>query len=205
VQAFSFCTMRLRSQQNNQTVTETFSVRSQSVSLRRFFSRRARTTTSMSVPRLVSSVEVTLRAATRGAIQPFEPVTQKGEPSQRAVWFGGGSLLVACIEALCALLLAISKLGVLLALASFLSSVIISRFHADRVRVPVLGLAFLAALINLFVLWNWRQLRNAKAAAWRKRRLTARQRWQIASVLITSTATITLVVGEFWIHPVHLF
>src|SRR5438270_12093307 len=92
------------------------------------------------------------------------------ESIPRAAWLGTGSLFAACIEALCALLLAISKLGILLAFTSFLSTVIISRFHDDRVRVPVLGLALFAALANLFVLRNWQRLRNAPAAAWRRRR-----------------------------------
>ena len=146
-----------------------------------------------------------LGTTTRDRVDPDEASRERYKPISRAAWLGTGSLFVACIEALCALLLAISKLGILLAFTSFLSTVIISRFHDDRLRVPVLGLALFAALINLFVLWNWQRLRNAPAAAWRKRPLTLRQRWQLAAVLFTSIATVVLVLGEFWIHPVHLF
>jgi hypothetical protein len=117
---------------------------------------------------------------------------------------GSGSLMVASIEALCAFLLVLSKFGLLVAFTSFLSSVIISRYHADWVRVPVLSAAFVSAAINVFVLWNWNRLRKAPAAAWRKRRLSVRQQWRVAVVIVTSVATIALVVAEFCIHPIHL-
>ncbi len=116
---------------------------------------------------------------------------------------GGGSLVAAATEAICACFVALSKLGILVAFTSFLSTVIVSRFHADRVRVPVLAVAFVGAVANLLLLWNRQRLRNLPAAAWRKRPLTPRQRWRIGVLIGMSVVTIALVVAEFWIHPVH--
>lgn len=145
-----------------------------------------------------------MESATQVASQDAMGYTESSEPVQRAVWLGSGSLMVASIEALCAFLLVLSKFGLLVAFTSFLSSVIISRYHADWVRVPVLSAAFVSAAINVFVLWNWNRLRKAPAAAWRKRRLSVRQQWRVAVVIVTSVATIALVVAEFCIHPIHL-
>ena len=114
----------------------------------------------------------------------------------------GSSFSLALIEAVCVLFLSVSKFGILLGVAAFMSAEIASPFHADRVRVPLLGLAFIGAVANLFLLWNAHRLRNAATAAWRKRALTASQRRRIIFLVALSLLTILLVVGEFWIHPI---
>lgn len=118
---------------------------------------------------------------------------------------GGSSLCAAAIEAICAFFVAFSKLGILVAFTSFLSTVIVSRFHANNVRIPVLAVALVGAFFNLAVLWNRQRLRNRASALWRKRPLTARQQWRIATLIGMSAITIVLVIAEFWIHPVHRF
>ncbi len=132
--------------------------------------------------------------------------TETSSPELRGgALLGGGSLAAASIEAICTFFVALSKLGILVGFTSFLSTVIVSRFHADWVRVPVLGVALAGAVLNLVVLRNRMKLRNAPAAAWRKRPLTRAERWRIAGVIVMSTVTIALVVGEFWLHPFHGF
>jgi hypothetical protein len=118
---------------------------------------------------------------------------------------GGGSLAAAGIEAICTFFVTLSKLGVLAGFTALLSELIASKFHANIVRVPVLGLATAGAMLNLVVLWNRMRLRNAPAAAWRKRPLRRRERWKIGLVIAMSVMTIGLVIGEFVIHPFHGF
>ena len=114
----------------------------------------------------------------------------------------GSSLSLALIESVCVVFLGLSKFGILIGLAAFMSAEIASPFHADRVRVPLLGLAFAGSLANLFLLWNAQHLRNASAAAWRKRPLTSSERRRIVFLVALSVLTILLVAGEFWIHPI---
>src|SRR5437899_1161944 len=91
-------------------------------------------------------------------------------------WLAGGSFSLALIESVCVFFLGLSKFGILIGLASFMSAEIASPLHADRVRVPLLGLAFAGSFANLFLLWNAHHLRAAPTAAWRKRPLTSSQR-----------------------------
>jgi hypothetical protein len=131
--------------------------------------------------------------------------TQESQPEKRlgSTTLASVSLLVASLETICAFFVAASKLGILIAFTSFLSTVIISRYHADRVRIPVLATAFLGATVNLLVLWNRQRLRRAPSAAWRTKPLSGRQRRRNWVLLSASAVTILLIVAEFWIHPIH--
>jgi len=113
-----------------------------------------------------------------------------------------GSFALAALEAVCVFFIGLSKLGILIGVAAFMSAEIASPFHADRIRVPLLGLASTGAVVNLFILWNAHRLRSAPAAGWRKRPLSASQRRRIVFLVTLSVVTILLVVGEFWIHPI---
>jgi hypothetical protein len=148
----------------------------------------------------ISVDDVTVESV-NGTDHAASEANQRGTARQSGL-LAGGSLSLALIEALCVLFLGVSKFGILIGLASFMSAEIASPFHADRIRVPLLGAALIGAVANLFLLWNAQRLRNASAAAWRKRPLTASQRRRIVFVIAISVVTILLVVGEFWIHPI---
>lgn len=134
---------------------------------------------------------------------PLQSESPIKTPQAGSVWLGSGSVAIASIEAICTFFLAASKLGILVGFTSFLSTVIVSRYHADRVRVPVLALALAGAITNLVVLWNQRRLRNRPSSVWRMRPTTARQRRRTWFLVGLALAAIALIVGEFWIHPVH--
>ena len=134
----------------------------------------------------------------------FIPEREKPDIApQGSAWLGSGSLGIASIEAICTFFVAASKVGILVGFTSFLSTVIVSRFHADRVRIPVLILALSGAAANLLVVWNGSRLRRRSSAAWRIKPITARQRRRSLLLIGLSVLTILLVLGEFWIHPVH--
>src|SRR6266852_4558119 len=97
-----------------------------------------------------------------------EPVSRAGrspsEPKRSGIvthtgLLAGSSLALALIEAVCVLFLSVSKFGILIGLAAFMSAEIASPFHADRIRVPLLALAFAGAVANLFLLRNAQRLR----------------------------------------------
>jgi hypothetical protein len=122
-----------------------------------------------------------------------------------STFLGCGSLLAASLETICTAFVALSKLGILTAFTSFLGTIIVSRYHADRIRVPVLALAFLGATLNLLVLWNRQRLRNRPSAAWRIRPLRVRERWRTRVLVAVSVVTMFLIAAEFLIHPIRGF
>lgn len=114
-----------------------------------------------------------------------------------------GAFFLAAIEAGCAALIAINGVSVALGLGAVGAAAAVNGvpfFHSDVVRVPILALATIAALGNLYVLWNGWRLRHAVAASWRYRPLTAVQRRRHRFVLATSCVTLLIVLAELIAH-----
>ncbi|HJX84422.1 MAG TPA: hypothetical protein VJ723_08780, partial [Candidatus Angelobacter sp.] len=78
-----------------------------------------------------------------------------------------GALALAVLEALCVFSVAMARAGFVLGGSAAVVASWANFFHRDIFRIPALLLATAGALINLYLLWNARRLRNAPAAAWR--------------------------------------
>jgi hypothetical protein len=111
-----------------------------------------------------------------------------------------GLLTLAVIEAFCIFFVILAKTGLVVGgLAAF--AVGWARYlHRDIIRVPVLLVAIAGAGLNLYLLWKRQQLRNAPAAAWRKKALTKRERFRIALVLSLSILTLAFASCEIYLH-----
>src|SRR6266567_2795467 len=74
-------------------------------------------------------------------------------------------------------------------------------FHQDAIRIPMMLLAFLGAVINLYVVWKVRRLRSRPASQWRQQPVTRKklnsERFQIA----LSILTLLLLAAEWVTHP----
>lgn len=114
------------------------------------------------------------------------------------------AVILALLQSACSAVLAISGIRVLLglgALAVASGTYAPARgLHMDAIRIPMLALATIAALINLYVLFRVWRLRS-RAGNWRKREVTPKEkrseRWQFALAIVT-----LLLVGlEVWTHP----
>jgi hypothetical protein len=73
--------------------------------------------------------------------------------------------------------------------------------HQDMLRRPMVIFAVLGAIVNLFVVWQVRRLRNRPSAQWRLNEKTLKsklrqERWQIG----LAELTLVLVVVEEWLH-----
>src|SRR6266852_2652352 len=113
-----------------------------------------------------------------------------------------GALALAVLEALCVFAVAMARAGFVLGGSSAVVASWANFFHRDIFRIPALLLATVGALINLYLLWNARRLRNAPAAAWRKRPRTSRERWRIGLVFWLSVLTLATVAAEVYFHRV---
>jgi hypothetical protein len=110
----------------------------------------------------------------------------------------------AILQSVCALALALGSVGALVGLSlltafSGLMRVAVS-FHADWIRLPMIGLALVGALLNLWVLSRLRRLRANPASAWRRSEADPKDLRREKIQLAVALLTIMLVVLEAGLH-----
>lgn len=130
----------------------------------------------------------------KGFPQVAEDLEQNHVPLKRS-W---GAFFLATIEAACLIVVTAGRTGIALSAISASVTSWIAFLHRDIFRIPALLLAIIGSMINLWILWRSHRLRNAPSAAWRKRSLTAKERWRISIVLVLSV--LTLFTAAFEIH-----
>jgi hypothetical protein len=115
------------------------------------------------------------------------------------------AIVFAILQSACTAVMAISGVRVAIGLGALAAAAGIHApargFHQDAIRIPMMLFAFLGAVLNLFVVWKVRSLRNKPAAQWRQKPLTKRklnsERFQIA----LSILTLLLLAVEWITHP----
>ena len=115
------------------------------------------------------------------------------------------SIVFAILQSACTAVIAISGVRVAIGLSALAAAAGIHApahgFHQDAIRIPMMVLAYLGAVMNLFVIWKVRSLRSKPAAQWRQQPLTKKklnsERFQIA----LSVLTLLLLAAEWITHP----
>jgi hypothetical protein len=115
------------------------------------------------------------------------------------------SIIFAILQSACTAVIAISGVRVAIGLSALAAAAGIHAhahgFHQDAIRIPMMALALLGSLINLYVIWKVRHLRSKPAAQWRQQRITKKkinsERFQIA----LSILTLILLAAEWITHP----
>jgi hypothetical protein len=115
------------------------------------------------------------------------------------------SIVFAILQSACTAVIAISGLRVAIGLSALAAAAGIHApahgFHQDAIRIPMMTLAFLGAVINLYVVWKVRHLRSRPASQWRQQPVTKKklnsERFQIA----LSVLTLLLLAAEWITHP----
>src|SRR5437879_12560975 len=86
------------------------------------------------------------------------------------------SIVFAILQSACTAVIAISGLRVAIGLSALAAAAGIHApvrgFHQDAIRIPMMVLAFLGAVINLYVVGKVRRLRSRPAAQWRQQTVT---------------------------------
>jgi len=122
-----------------------------------------------------------------------------GRPDQRQVLLGSGSLVLAAIEAICVFFVSANGLIVLVGGATIGLAQGAAFIHAAAIRLPILAVATLGALLNLWLLFNAWNLRRAGSAMWRIKPLTLKEQRRI--ILIAAMSIVTLLVAsELYLH-----
>ena len=117
-------------------------------------------------------------------------------------WSG---IVFALLQSACTAVIAISGLRVAIGLSALAAAAGIHApahgFHQDAIRIPMMVLAFLGAVLNLYVIGKVRRLRSRPASQWRQQPVTKKklnsERFQIA----LSVLTLLLLAAEWITHP----
>jgi hypothetical protein len=114
------------------------------------------------------------------------------------------SFVFALLQSACTAILTISGLRVAIGLGALASAVATTQpakhFHQDAIRIPMLALAVVGSVLNLYVLWHVRRLRNRPAAQWRVKPLSAARQRSERFQFWLSIATLVLVAAEWFTH-----
>jgi len=118
-------------------------------------------------------------------------------------WSG---IVFALLQSACTAVIAISGLRVAIGLSALAAAAGIHApahgFHQDAIRIPMMVLAFLGAVLNLYVVGKVRRLRSRPASQWRQQPVTKKklnsERFQIA----LSVLTLLLLAAEWITHPI---
>ena len=114
------------------------------------------------------------------------------------------SFFFALLQSICAAVVAVNGLRLAIGIGSLAlttgAGAAMVRFHADRIRLPMLAVALVGSLLNLAILWHVRYLRRRPASQWRQRPLTQRQVRMERLQLILSLSTLVLIGIEEYLH-----
>jgi hypothetical protein len=115
------------------------------------------------------------------------------------------SLIIAVLQSLCTAVLAVSGIRVLIGLTALAaaagSSAPAKGYHSDAIRIPMMAMALLGSLLNLYLVWHIRRLRHRPAARWRLAPVSAKKLASERLQIILSILTLLLLAAEWITHP----
>jgi hypothetical protein len=139
---------------------------------------------------------------------PALPAIAGSAPVKLLSW---SSLVIALLQSACTAVIAISGIRVAIGLTALAAAAGFDTpakgFHSDAIRIPMMIVALGGALLNLYLVWHIRRLRNRPAAQWRRVPLTAKklasERLQIGLSVLTLLLLVTEWISHPMIHRVH--
>lgn len=117
------------------------------------------------------------------------------------------SLFFVLVQSACTAVMAISGVRVVIGLGALAAATVgidgpAKGYHENAIRIPMLVLAAVGSVVNLYVIWRIRSLRARAASAWRVKEATPKQvrseRVQIALAYLT----LVLVASESVLHHI---
>jgi hypothetical protein len=112
-----------------------------------------------------------------------------------------GSLPILLFETGCAIFVFANRISILTTGAATGLVLQASWLHSERVRLPLLALATIGSVFNLFVLRNARRLSRKPEAQWRIKPLRFRDKLRNGIVFSASVLTLFMVISELVLHP----
>ncbi len=125
--------------------------------------------------------------------------------SARLKLLGWSGILFAILQSACTAVIAISGVRVAIGLSALAAAAGIHHpargFHQDAIRIPMMLFALFGSLINLFVIWKIRSLRNKPASQWRQKPVSAQKLTSERFQNVLSVLTLVLLAAEWITHP----
>jgi ABC-type xylose transport system permease subunit len=132
-------------------------------------------------------------------------------PSQAGLrWAGVGSFLFILLQSACTAVMAISGFRLLIGLSALAAASGVygpaKGFHQDAIRIPMMVLALVGALANLYSVWRVRSLRARPAAQWRVQPLSRKKLLSEWVQVVLAILTLILIAVEWITHSmIHRF
>jgi hypothetical protein len=141
-------------------------------------------------------------AEQQSASQPT--VAAPSERSAATKLLTWSSLIIAVLQSLCTAVLAVSGIRVLIGLTALAAAAGVDApakgYHSDAIRIPMMALALAGSLLNLYLVWHIRRLRNRPAAQWRLGPVSAKRLASERLQIILSIVTLLLLAAEWITH-----
>ena len=112
-----------------------------------------------------------------------------------------GSLPILLFQTGCAIFVFANRISILTTGATTGLVLGASWLHSEPVRLPLLALATIGSVFNLFVLINAHRLRRKPEAQWRIKPLRFRDKLRNGIVFSASVLTLFMVIAELLLHP----
>ncbi len=117
-------------------------------------------------------------------------------------WSG---IVFTVLQSACTAVIAISGLRVAIGLSALAAAAGIHApahgFHQDAIRIPMMTLAFLGAVLNLYVIGKVRRLRGRPASQWRQQPVMKKKLNSERFQIVLSVLTLLLLAAEWITHP----
>ena len=128
-------------------------------------------------------------------------------PAAGRQWLVGlASFGFILLQSACTAVMAISGVRVVIGLSALAAAAGLHRpasgFHADAIRIPMMAVAVVGSLINLYVIWRIRNLRARPSAQWRSTPPTPRQKRSELLQVVLAVITLLLVAAEWVTHHI---
>src|SRR5271167_1215537 len=125
---------------------------------------------------------------------------QQQNSAGRSWIVGATSFFFILLQSACTAVMAISGVRVIIGLGGLAAAAGLNRpatgFHADAIRIPMMAIAVIGSLLNLYVIWRIRSLRARPSSQWRTTPATAKQKRSEAIQIALAVITLALVVAE---------
>jgi len=140
---------------------------------------------------------------------PVRPLaSEKGATSGTAASIQGAiawsSFFFAVLQSVCTFFAAANGLRFVVGLGSLVLSAstgaMVDRFHADALRIPMVGVALVGSLLNLAILAQVRRLRRRPASLWRQQPPSPRKLRMERLQIVLSIGTLALIAVEEILH-----
>lgn len=120
-------------------------------------------------------------------------------------WLNWSSFVITVLQSACTAVMVISGVRVAIGLTALTAAAGLHTpargFHADLIRVPMMAVALIGSVLNLYVIWKVRRLRNRPAAQWRQKPLDSKKKRSERLQIALSILTLILLAAEWITHP----